>query len=124
MDDQNLEELFYSHASKLDKMQMKDFKNFARETKLCDSKVAETVFLKYSINKKLSYELFQYAVKEIGLRKNDTYENTVKEIVKPIEEKEKKKIKEKKKEIIKRQENLNKNTEEKKQDEKLKEVME
>ena len=124
MDDQNLEEVFYSYASKLDKMQMKDFKRFALETKLCNSKLAETIFMKYSINKKLSYDLFQYAVKEVGLRKNDSYENTVKEIVKPIEEKENKKIKEKKKEIIKRQENLNKNGEEKKQDEKLKEVME
>ena len=91
MDDQNLEEVFYSYASKLDKMQMKDFKRFALETKLCNSKLAETIFMKYSINKKLSYDLFQYAVKEVGLRKNDSYENTVKEIVKPIEEKENKK---------------------------------
>ena len=122
MDENELEELFYSHCPR-DRMKMKEFKSFVRDTKICDQKQGEMVFLRYCINKELSFESFKFAIKEIGYRKDNSYEDVVKEIVQPIEEKNIKKNKEMQKKIVKRQENLNLKSAEKKQDEQLKEIV-
>jgi hypothetical protein len=102
---------------------LKEFKSFVRDTNICDQKQGEMVFLRYCINKELSFESFKFAIKEIGYRKDNSYEDVVKEIVQPIEEKNIKKNKEMQKKIVKRQENLNLKSAEKKQDEQLKEIV-
>ena len=120
--EQKLKELFNSYASKLDNMKQKDFETFMSDKKICDKKEAGKIYSRYCIMNNLSFDSFQYALKEIAIRKRTSYEKLVKIILNISEEDELKELKEKKKEIIKRQENL-KRDENKKAEEKVKEIV-
>ena len=108
--DQNLKELFLSYTSNADYMKMAEFKKFIKERKICNIYQAESIFSRFSLNKKLlSFNSFKFALEEIAMKGGTSIENLLKDIFKEKENQEKENIKEKKKEIVLRQENLRKN---------------
>jgi len=122
--DNHLEELFLSYTQNNEKMIFNEFKKFILDSKICTKYQIEPIFVRYSINKLLTFYKFEIAIKEIARGKNTSVENLLKKMLKPFEEKEKEKIKEKKKEIVIRQEKINmKNKEEKTKDEPFKDLV-
>lgn len=123
--EEKLQELFRSYVSNPDYMTMKEFENFIINTKICNKNHSQVIFVRFSVNKKLSFGYFINALRDIFLNNKITYEKLIEKILKKVEEEEElKKIEEKKKEIVKRQENnmkINKNI---KQEEKIKEILE
>ena len=108
--DQNLKELFLSYTSNEDYMKLTEFKKFIKERKICNIYQAESIFSRFSLNKKLlSFNSFKFALEEIAMKGGTSIENLLKDIFKEKENQEKENIKEKKKEIVLRQENLRKN---------------
>ena len=51
--DQNLKELFLSYTSNEDYMKLTEFKKFIKERKICNIYQAESIFSRFSLNKKL-----------------------------------------------------------------------
>lgn len=122
--EEKLKELFLSYVSNPDYMTMKEFENFIINTKICNKNHSQVIFVRFSVNKKLSFNYFINALRDISLNNKITYEKLIEKIFKKVEKEELKKIEEKKKEIVKRQENNMKINKNKKQEEKIKEILE
>ena len=67
--DQNLKEIFLSYTSNEDYMKLTEFKKFIKERKICNIYQAESIFSRFSLNKKLlSFNSFKFALEEIAMK--------------------------------------------------------
>ena len=121
--DQKIKEIYSLYASNPNNMKLNEFKHFITDTKICKIYESEPKYIRYSVNREFSLYSFKYALEEIKLTKNINYDDILDKILNKSKEEELKQIEKKKKEILLRQENLkiNKN---KKQTEKVKEILE
>ena len=107
--EKQLKELFLSYTSQNKSMKLNEFENLINYSKIYNQNEIKTIFDNYSINDKLSFDSFKFAIKEIAMMKQIDYDNIVQMLFKKGEEEDLKKIEEKKIEILNRQENLRKN---------------
>ena len=85
--EKQLKDLFLSYTSQNNNMRLNEFENLINYSKICNQKEIKTIYENYSINNKLSFDSFKFAIKEIAIMKQIDYDNIVQMLLKKVKKK-------------------------------------